>query len=167
MNRRTTVIALVAILALSACGQRDGVDIPGTPTVAPTTFLPTSIGTKLNEGTSHVELSGGIELTLDLPLMAPSVYNSPPGGAAISFGDTAGNALGIAGLFEDGPTSSDLVITITRADPITLLLSSSGECTVAFEAAADGSVDGTFDCTDIPGAKDGPTDATGTFETSI
>ena len=173
LGRTLLPAALAAALVLTGCGGEDPIpqvtlptNLPSIPTDIPT-GVPSGLGTNLTEGTARVELSGGVDIAFDVPLITPSVYNPPPGAGTLSYGDTAGNAMAIGGALQEGPTSALLVVTITTAQPeITLFISQAGECTLAIEDADQDSISGTVECSDLDGGEGGPTDATITFEAS-
>lgn len=161
--RTAAAAALAASLLLGACGAKT--KVPSVPTNL-LTNLPSFQGTPLNSGTIHLELSGSIEGTYDLPLIAPSVYDPPPGGGSLSFADTESNIVGIGGVLQPGKTSSSLVVTVTVSKPdIVVFISEKGECTVQIAKAGEAAVEGSFECTDLLDSGGGnPSNITGTFE---
>jgi hypothetical protein len=167
VTRRLAPALLSAALALAACNG-------GSPSATPTinlpsvSGLPSLPGTHFTQGTAHVELSGGIDATFDVPLTALGATFNPDGGSSLPFADTSGYSFGLAGVFETGPTSNELVVTITTTQPqIALLTSLQGECTLTFDDLAESGITGSFTCEDLSTGGSGErVDATGEFEAS-
>jgi hypothetical protein len=125
----------------------------------------TGAGEFFGQGTAHIVLSGGFDLTVDLGL-TPNASTFDPSGATVSYADSAGTAFTVGGRFQDGPTSAELVITINVVQPVVaILISAAGECTLAFDDLSAEAVSGSFTCSDLSSGGSGPSvDAEGTFE---
>ncbi len=157
---------VVASLVMAGCGGETSDILPTINVPTNPTGLPSLPGTHFTQGTAHVELSGGINKSFDVPLTQVGATFNEAGGSSLPYADTTGNSFGIAGVFTNGPTSNTLVITVTVTDPqIALLTSIRGECTLAFDDPSEEGVSGSFDCTDLSTGGTGPTvNATGVFE---
>ncbi|MEX2458463.1 MAG: hypothetical protein WD770_05710 [Actinomycetota bacterium] len=153
-------LPLLLALAASACGGGGG-----TPATTPPTIVP--VETFFGQGSAHVVLSGGVDVTVDLGL-TPNVSGFDPNAASLSYGDSAGASFAVGGRFEDGPTSADLVVTINIVQPVVaILVSAAGECTLAFDDLSEQAVSGSFTCADLSSGGSGASvDAEGTFEAS-
>jgi len=167
VTRRLAPVLLAAALALAACNGGSPSETPGV-SVPSVSGLPSLPGTHFTQGTAHVELSGGIDATFDVPLTTVGATFNPDGGSSLPFADTSGYSFGVAGVFETGPTSNELVVTITTTQPqIALLTSLSGECTLTFAETSEEGVTGSFVCEDLStGGTGSSVDATGEFEAS-
>ena len=164
---RPTLLGLVLTsLVIAGCTGETSDIVPTINVPTNPTGLPSLPGTHFTQGTAHVELSGGITKSFDVPLTQVGATFNEGGGSSLPYADTAGNSFGIAGVFQNGSTSNTLVITITVTEPqIALLTSIGAECTLAFDDTSEEGVSGSFECTDLSTGGTGPTvDATGTFE---
>jgi hypothetical protein len=155
--RRTLVVAAVACLAAGCAGDAGGGD---------------GEDTGLTGGMAHLEFTGDLTETHDLPLDdvdATPVYESLSGQMDLEWNyptdqdapEGGEGSLHISGTLFTGtrPTSQDLAISVAAS--LDEFFSTEGECEVTISRAEVGALEGSLDCT---GLGDGETvDVRGTF----
>ena len=127
----------------------------GLPTGLPSgipTGIPTGIpGGSLSGGSAHVEFSGAKSATLDLPLKNGAY--SPGAAIGLSYQDATGNTFAIGGVAFTGTAKTSTVLSLAAAvlNPVILVTSTGGECTLKLTDASATHVQGTADCKNLNG----------------
>jgi hypothetical protein len=119
----------------------------GIPTAIPT-GLP---GGPLTQGTAHLEFTGSSTATLDLPFKNGSY--APGAAIGLAYQDSKGDSFAIGGVAFTGTAKTSAVLTLGAAvlQPVIVVTSSSGECTLTLSDATATHVKGTADCTNLNG----------------
>jgi hypothetical protein len=124
-------IGLIAVLA-GACNVKTQAEKIG--------------GVPLSEGTAHVEVTGGSELSFDAPLEKAQVGQVD---TVFVYRSTSNDTFTIAGLGigESAKTSTTLALIVTSGD--LSATSAEGECTIKLTHGDDDSEQGTATCKNL------------------
>jgi hypothetical protein len=124
-------LALFALVAGACTGKNPAEKIAGVP---------------LSNGTAHVEVTGGIELSFDAPLERAMVGQVA---TVFVYRSESNDLFSITGLGIDGPTktSNTLPLVVTSGD--LSATSAEGECTIELTHGDENSEDGTATCTNL------------------
>ncbi len=154
VGRLLLAAILVAGALLAACETQGGPRAaPSAPTVPPNfpfpsggvVPIPTALS-GLNSGGAHIELTGAVEKTLDLPLGSPTFFQG--GIMALLWQGPSGDLLTLAGIASgnQASTSSTLLLTISVVELGETFVSTGSECTIMFDSLESTAVLGTFRC---------------------
>ncbi len=186
--RRLATVALAATLGLgllAACSNDSSGKAAGTTsrTAATTTtvvnappstpgcqvpVVPTVQAICYKQGTAHVEVSGAVVQTLDVPINPKNAIAHFPSPDQMIIGYVGGNGAKVlvVGNTIEGTYPSKLpwAIGIWTAAPTRYFYAASGECRITVTTATQQKIEGSFTCKKVPEDKgSGTIDATGTY----
>lgn len=165
--RSRILLAAAMVFGLGAAGCNEGIDLPTqTPTDPPTevpTEIPTELPTELpsgagslSTGTAHMDITGDITLSVDLPLTGSGIFAPPPGAIGLTYADETGTSFGVGGTSFVGSetTSETLVVSVgvLSEDFFGIFVSGEGECTVTVDEGSEEAVSGSVSCAGLTSA---------------